>query len=86
MDSPPAPYKKDSAWALGWVQGCEGPGVKVAAHHPLAELLAQLLCGIETVSAKKQKRMVKRACREAAKWHEKAVAEKLLTRAMSAGG
>jgi hypothetical protein len=44
--------------------------MKVKPHHPLTELLAQLLHGIETVDAKEQRRMVNRACREAVKWHE----------------
>ena len=45
--------------------------MKVEPHHPLQEFLAQLLHGIETVSPQEQKKMVSRACREAAKWHEK---------------
>lgn len=47
--------------------------IKVKPHHPLQELLAQLLHGIETVNAKEQRRMVSRACREAVKWHDEQV-------------
>lgn len=47
--------------------------IKVKPHHPLQELLAQLLHGIETVDVKQQRRMVSRACREAAKWHDEQV-------------
>ena len=42
----------------------------VKPHHPLQELLAQLLFGIGGVPSMEQKRMVSRACREAVKWHE----------------
>lgn len=42
----------------------------VKPHHPLQELLAKLLFGIEGVSVVEQRRMVNRACREAVKWHE----------------
>ena len=45
-------------------------GLSVKPHHPLQELLAQLLFGIETVPMKEQRRMVNRACKEAVKWHE----------------
>lgn len=43
----------------------------VKPNHPLQELLAQLLSGIEVVPVDEQRRMVNRACREAVKWHEK---------------
>ncbi len=42
----------------------------VKPHHPLQELLAQLLFGIETVPAKEQRRMVNRACKEVVIWHD----------------
>ena len=42
-------------------------------HHPLQELLAKLLHGIETVPPKEQKRMLNRACREVVKWDTKQV-------------
>jgi len=45
----------------------------VEPHHPLAELLGQLLHGIEIVPPKEQGRMVSRACREAVKWHKKEI-------------
>ena len=45
--------------------------MNVKPNHPLQELLAKLLFGIETVPPKEQRRMVNRACREAVKWHEK---------------
>lgn len=44
--------------------------MRVKSHHPLQELLAQLLFSIETVPPKEQRRMVNRACREAVKWHK----------------
>lgn len=44
--------------------------MRVKPNHPLAELLAQLLFGIETIPAKCQKRAINRACREATKWHK----------------
>ncbi len=47
--------------------------MKVKPHHPLAELMAKNLHGIETVHAKEQRRMVSRACKEAAKWHDEQV-------------
>jgi len=39
--------------------------------HPVAEELAQLLFGIETVPQKEQRRMVHRACKELAKFVDK---------------
>jgi len=47
--------------------------MNVKPHHPLTELLAKLLFGIETVPAKERKRMVNRACKEATKWHKEQV-------------
>lgn len=44
--------------------------MNVKPHHPLQELLAQLLFSIETVPQTEQRRMVNFACKEAAKWHE----------------
>lgn len=44
--------------------------MNVKPNHPLKELLAKLLFGIEVVPAKEQRKMVNRACREAVKWHE----------------
>ena len=45
--------------------------MNVKPHHPLQELLAQLLFGIETVPVAERKRMVNFACKEAAKWHNR---------------
>lgn len=42
-------------------------------HHPLVELLASLLYGIETVPRDEQRKMVTRAIREAVKWHDQRV-------------
>ena len=42
--------------------------ITVEPNHPLAELLARKLLGIEGVPAKEQTRMVARAIREATKW------------------
>jgi hypothetical protein len=39
-------------------------------HHPLAELLARKLSGIESVPPKEQTRMVNRAIRAAVQWYE----------------
>ena len=47
--------------------------MKVKPHHPLMELLAKLLFGIETVNAPERRRMANRACREATKWHKEQV-------------
>lgn len=47
--------------------------MKVKPNHPLAELLAQLLHGIEVVNAPERRRMANRACREATKWHKEQV-------------
>lgn len=47
--------------------------ISVQPHHPLAELLAKCLFGIEIIPPKYIKREVNRAIREAVKWHEKDV-------------
>jgi hypothetical protein len=47
--------------------------MRVPPNHPLAELLGKLLFGIENVPVKEQTRMVRRASREATKWHENEV-------------
>ncbi len=44
--------------------------MNIKPHHPLQELLGQLLFGIETIPPKEQRKAVNRACREAVKWHE----------------
>ena len=44
--------------------------VPVKPHHPLTELLAGLLSGIQVVPLKEQTRMKNRAIREAVKWHK----------------
>jgi len=44
--------------------------LQIKPHHPLQELLAKLLFGIETVPVAEQKRMVNRACRAAVKWYD----------------
>lgn len=44
--------------------------MKVKPHHPLAELLAQLLFGIETIPAKQQRRAVNAVCKAAVKYYE----------------
>ncbi len=51
--------------------------MNVPPNHPLAELLATLLLGIEVVPQKEQRKMVTRAIKEAVKWHEKAMADTL---------
>lgn len=43
--------------------------VQVKPSHPLAELIAKLLHGVETIPRKQMKSSHMRACREAAKWH-----------------
>ncbi len=47
--------------------------MKVKPNHPLAELLAKLLHGVEVVNAPERRRMANRACREATKWHKEQV-------------
>ncbi len=47
--------------------------MRVKPNHPLAELLAQLLHGVETIPRKQMKSSHMRACREAAKWHKEQV-------------
>ena len=42
----------------------------VPGNHPLAEVLAKCLSGIETVPAAEQRKMVSRAAREAVAWHD----------------
>ena len=44
--------------------------INVSAPHPLAELLARKLSGIETVPKKEQSRIVHVAIKAAVKWHE----------------
>ncbi len=47
--------------------------MRVKPHHPLMELLGQLLFGIENVPCKEQRLMRNCACREAVKWHKNEV-------------
>lgn len=47
--------------------------MRVKPNHPLSELLAKLLFGIETIPVKQQRLAINRACREAAKWHKSEV-------------
>ena len=47
--------------------------ISVHPHHPLQELIAKLLFGIETVSPKEQRRMVGHVCRQATIWHEEQI-------------
>ena len=42
----------------------------VKPHHPLMEIVASRLLGIEGVPLAEQKRMVNRAARDAVQWHE----------------
>jgi len=44
--------------------------INVQPQHPLVELLAQRLFGITTVPAPEQRRMVQRACKAAAEYHD----------------
>jgi hypothetical protein len=46
------------------------PRKPVKGNHPLAEVIAKCLFGIETVPKEYMRRMVNRACREAVKWHQ----------------
>ena len=48
---------------------------KVSPHHPLAELLAKKLSGVECVPFREQQRMVQGAIRAAVAWHEERVKE-----------
>ena len=47
--------------------------MKVKGNHPLAELLAKKLSGIETVKPKEQSKMVNRAIKAAVAWYEKRI-------------
>ncbi len=47
--------------------------MNVEPNHPLAELIAKLLHGVETIPRKQMKSSHMRACREAAKWHKEQV-------------
>ena len=49
--------------------------ISVKPHHPLQELLAQLLFGIEAVTPNERKRMVNFACTEATRWYEKRIGQ-----------
>lgn len=47
--------------------------MRIKPNHPLVELLAKLLHGVETIPRKQMKSFHMRACREAAKWHKEQV-------------
>ncbi len=47
--------------------------MRVKPNHPLAELIAKLLHGVETIPRKQMKSSHMRACREAAKWHKEQI-------------
>jgi hypothetical protein len=47
--------------------------MNVPGNHPLAEIIAKCLFGIETVPPKYMARMINRACSKAVKWHEKEI-------------
>ncbi len=49
--------------------------MRVKPNHPLMELLARLLFGIEVVPSKEQRLMVNRACLEVVKWHNDKVSK-----------
>ena len=42
----------------------------VKGNHPLAEIIASKLFGIESCPTKEQRAMVNRACKAAVEWHE----------------
>ena len=42
----------------------------VKGNHPLAEIIAKCMHGIEQVPKEYQRRMVNRACKKAVEWHE----------------
>lgn len=44
--------------------------MEVKDNHPLAEIIAKALFGIETVPAEEQRRMVNRACKAAVWWYK----------------
>jgi len=48
----------------------ESDKTKISPHHPLAELLAKKLSGVECVPLREQQRMVQGAIRAAVAWHE----------------
>ena len=47
--------------------------MRVKPNHPLSELIAKLLHGVETIPRKQMKSSHMRTCREAAKWHKEQV-------------
>ena len=53
--------------------------LNVKGNHPLAEIIAKCLFGIEQVPKKYMGRMVNRACKKAVEYHKKEI-KKLTTR------
>ena len=49
----------------------------VVKTHPLAEILARCLFGIEGVPGEAQRRMVNRAIKRAVEWHENKMNERM---------
>jgi tartrate dehydratase alpha subunit/fumarate hydratase class I-like protein len=45
----------------------------VQGNHPIAEIIAKCMSGVEIVPKEYMKRMVNKACREAVKYHESAL-------------
>lgn len=45
--------------------------MKIKGNHPLAEVIAKCMHGIEQVPKEYQRRMINRACKKAIEWHEK---------------
>lgn len=63
----------------------QGDTMHVEPHHPLAELLGQMMHGFATVPPKEQHRMVYAAIRAAVKWHKEALAAMERDRAAMSG-
>ena len=49
--------------------------MKVKGNHPLAEIIAKSLFGIETAPKEQMQRMINRACKKAVLFHEGALQE-----------
>ena len=47
--------------------------MNVKGNHPLAEIIAKKLFGIESVPKEEQMRMISRAISSAVRWHEKQI-------------
>lgn len=47
----------------------------VKGNHPLSEIIAKCMSGIQSVPKEYQQRMINRACKKAVEWHENKIME-----------